>query len=229
MTADDQIVIHHDSSVDSTICAADEGSGLTPRPIRELTLADTQKFDCGSRHPARFPDQLAVPGTRMPTLQLMLDRLAGRGVILFGETKMPPKTDGHDVDPVQFVTQIAAFIKKYGIEDRFILQSADYRTIDAMHDINPRIRTCLLSARRYRPDYLGLVRQHHAACLVLSATDVVDATQIPQLQAAGISVFGNVADQESDWREYLRLGVDAMMTNDPARLIAFLKSAGVRH
>ena len=63
----------------------------------------------------------------------------------------------------------------YGLEDRFILQSSDYRTIDEMHDLNPRIRTCQLSPWLAKTDYLELARQHHAMCMLLRLQDA-DAT-----------------------------------------------------
>ncbi len=58
-------------------------------------------------------------------------------------------------------------MSKYGVEDRFILQSFDYRALDAMYRINSRIRTCLLGMQKLKPNYLEAVRQHHASCVVL--------------------------------------------------------------
>ena len=63
MTADDQLVITHDGTVNSTFCTAHPGSGLTPGPIRSMKLADVLKFDCGAKHRASYPTQRAVPGT----------------------------------------------------------------------------------------------------------------------------------------------------------------------
>jgi glycerophosphoryl diester phosphodiesterase len=50
-----------------------------------------------------------------------------------------------------------------------------------------------------------------------------NAAQVQQLRSAGIMVFSDVVDDETGWRAYLALGVDALFTNDPAGLIAFLK------
>jgi glycerophosphoryl diester phosphodiesterase len=220
MTADDQLVITHDGTVNSTFCTADSSSGLTPGPIRATKLADVLKFDCGSKHRAIYPTQKAVPGTHMPTPDAFFARYKNTRAWFFGETKMPNPSEG-EVDPVAFTQLVAASVHKYGLEDRFILQSLDYRTIDAMHDINPRIRTCLLSPWLAKTDYLELARQHHALCMLLRLQDA-DTTEVKRLRAAGVMIFSDVVDEEAGWRDYLARGVDALFTNDPARLIDFL-------
>ena len=126
------------------------------------------------------------------------------------------------VDPVAFARLVEAAVRKHGLEDRFILQSFDWRTLEAMHDINPRIRTCLLGAKAEKGAYLPLLRQHHASCLTLSSR-VTDADEVKQLRDAGVMVISDVVDDEAGWRINRELGMSAIFTNDPAGLIAFLK------
>ena len=220
LTADDQIVIQHDPNVPN-FCTTPPGSGVKPGPIRRLPLIDVLKFDCGSKHRATYPNQRAVPGAHMPTLDAFLAKFKNSKMLFFGETKMPKPADG-TVDPVAFTRQVEAMVRKYGLEDRFILQSFDWRTIDAMDAINPRIGTCLLGVDRAKMDYIELARQHHAGCVVLRVQDT-SATQVRQLRDAGVMVFSDVVDDEAGWRAGLSLGVDALFTNDPAALITFLK------
>jgi glycerophosphoryl diester phosphodiesterase len=128
---------------------------------------------------------------------------------------------------VAFTRLVAAVVKKYHLEDRFILQSADYRSIDAMHEIDPHIRTCLLHPWLAKTDYLELARQHHAMCMLLRLKDT-DAAEVKRLRDAGVQVFSDVVDDEAGWRDYLARGGDAIFTNDPAGLIVFLKQNGAR-
>ena len=221
VTADDQLVISHDNTINPTFCSPDPRSGLTAGPIRTLVLADVLQFDCGSRHRAIYPNQAAVPGTRMPTLEAFLARYHDARQVLFGETKMPGPHEG-DVDPVAFAKLVAGMVHRYGLEDRFILQSADFRTIDAMHAISPRIRTCLLYPWLAKEDYLELVHQHHATCLLLRLQDA-DADEVRRLRGAGIMVISDVVDNEADWGRYIDRGVDGVFTNDPGALIGYLK------
>ncbi|WP_176593902.1 glycerophosphodiester phosphodiesterase family protein [Sphingobium sp. EM0848] len=227
MTVDDQLVIQHDPTVNATFCSAPSDSGLAPGPIRAMKLADVLKFDCGSRHRAIYPTQKAVPGTKMPTLDAFLARYKNTKPLFFGETKMPGPQDG-DVDPTAFARLVDTAVRKYRLEDRFILQSFDWRTIDAMHAINPRIQTCLLGVWREKTDYLELARQHHAMCMLLRLQDA-DAAEVGRLRAAGVKVFSDVDDTAAGWRAYLARGDDALFTNDPLGLIAFLKQEQTAH
>ena len=221
VTADDQLVVQHDGKVPG-FCSA---PGLERAPIRSLSLADALKFDCGSEHRAQYPTQKAVPGTPMPSLDAFFARYAHAKQILFGETKMPGKNEG-TVDPVQFSRLLAAAIHKYRLEDRFILQSGDWRTIDAMHEIAPTVRTCLINAKPEQGAPLDLVRQHHASCFLLSRQNTPE--QVKQLKDAGVIALSNVDDDDAAWRADLQQGVDAIFTNDPVALIAFLKGTGLR-
>lgn len=221
MTADDQLVVQHDPTVNATFCTAEPGAGVSPGPVRAMTLADVLKFDCGSKHRAIYPTQKPVPGARMPTPDAVFARYKDTPALFFGETKMPKPAEGQ-VDPVVFARLIDAAVRKHGLEGRFILQSFDWRTIDAMHEINPRIRTCLLGAKAEKGAYLPLLRQHHASCLTLSSK-VTDAEEVRDLRDAGVMVISDVVDDEAGWRVNRELGMSAIFTNDPEGLIAFLR------
>lgn len=221
VTADDQLVIQHDAIVNATFCTAEPGSGVAPGPIRTMKLAEVLKFDCGSKHRAIYPTQKPVPGTRMPTPDEFFARYKDTKALFFGEAKMP-KPDKGEVDPVAFARLIEAAVRKHGLEDRFILQSSNWRAIDAMHEINPRIRTCLLGVKAEMGPYLAILRQHHASCLTLNSK-VTNATEVKQLRDAGVMVISDVVDDEAGWRINREIGMSAIFTNDPAGLIAFLK------
>jgi len=227
MTADDKIAVHHDTNINPDFCTPDAGSTVAPGPVRDLSFAEMQTFDCGAgvRPAYAGAKHVAAPGARIPSLDDVLRPFQDGDIRFFAETKIPK---GSDVDPVKFATLLNAAVREYGLEDRLILQSFDFRTIDALHKINPRIRTCLLGAPKLTRDYLVMLRQHNAACIVLGPTDI-DARGVRQLQEAGILVFSNVADTQSEWKEYADLGVDAIFTNDPDGLIGFLKKAGLCH
>jgi glycerophosphoryl diester phosphodiesterase len=221
VTADDQLIIQHDGTVPA-FCEPDPGSVVVRAPVRSLTLRDLLKFECGSHHRAIYASQQAVPGTHMPTFDAFLRRYKGSKKLFFGETKMPGRNEGI-VDPVAFSQLVSDKVHHYRLEDRFILQSADYRTLDAMHDINPRIRTCLINVKPDVGDYLALAREHHAVCMLLKSTQT-NAAQVKQLRDAGVMVFSDVVDDAANWRINRDLGMDAIFTNDPKGLIAFLKA-----
>jgi glycerophosphoryl diester phosphodiesterase len=219
VTADDQIVIHHDSVVNGAICKA---TGVQPGQIRLLRLDALRQFDCGSTAPPAHPKQKHVPGARMPTFEEFLKAVQGSKTLLLGETKMPPE-GAASATPERFIELIYPLIRKYRVEDRFILQSADYRTIDELHKRDSRIATCLLSARRFKPDYLGLARKHKATHLMLRFDDI-DKAGVQTLKAAGLQVYSGTSNKPSEWPQYVEMGMDGILTDDPVALIEYLKS-----
>lgn len=226
MTADDRVVVYHDATINPDFCTPEEGSAVTPAAVRDLTFAQTQEFDCGTGVRPIYAGErfVPVPGARIPELSEVLRAFRDSDALFFAETKIPRDAD---IDPVLFATLLEQAVRENGLEDRLILQSFDFRTVDALHQINPRIRTCLLGVPRQTREYLRMLRQQNATCIVLSHEEV-DAAEVRALQDAGILVFSGVADDESSWEKYIDLGVDALFTNDPEAAIDFLRQTGVR-
>lgn len=221
LTSDGRIVIHHDSTVNAKICKAPEGSGVTARPIGLMTLLQLEQFDCGSFDRPNSPRYKAVPEAKMPTLDEFLSAVVDSKVPLLGETKMPPEGAEYAPDPVSFVDLVIASLKKFGVEDRFILQSADYRTLDAMRQKNPKVGICLLNARRFKPRYLELVKKHHATHIMLR-TDDATPEQLQALRAAGVKILSSTANTREDWKAYVDMKMDGILTDDPEGLMEFL-------
>lgn len=82
------------------------------------------------------------------------------------------------------------------------MQSSDYRTLDAMHEINPQIRTCLLRPWNAKIDFLELARKRHSTCMLLRLENA-DAAQVKRLRDAGILIVSEFVDTEREWRGYL--------------------------
>jgi glycerophosphoryl diester phosphodiesterase len=210
VTADDRIVLHHDTAVNPKICAA---SGVAPGPIRSLTLAQIRRFDCGAP---------AVPGTRMPTLEEFLEEFRHSSIELLGETKMETEASPTFVTPQEFIGLVEPIIRRFGVAKRFILQSGDYRTIDEMRRRNPLVRACLLGARRFRPKYIEVGREHRAGFLMLSFADV-DADGVRRLHEAGFRIISSTANDAEAWRKYTEMGMDGILTDNPEGAIEFLR------
>lgn len=231
MTADDQLVVYHDATIHPGICQPDAGSTVVAGPIRALTAAQIGEFDCGSqvRDIYDVAGYQPVPGARIPTLESVLAAFAQSGLHFYAETKVPRPVDGvADVDPQRFAAGIEALVRKYGLEARFVLQSSDYRTLDAMRGLNGQVTTCLLGAHHWgHRDFAGMLERHDAACILLRDT-VADAGVVRQLQADGVQVYSEVIDTPAQWQRYLDLGVDVIFTNHPEGAIAFLREQGRR-
>ena len=224
VTKDDRVVVHHDRAVNLDICFITGEVQRERRPIiRLLSFADTQRFDCGSRNPNRFPNWKPAPGARMPELGEVFELLRGSKVQILAETKMAPDGDSGFVPPVHFAKLVYEIVRRYGMEERVILQSGDYRTLTEIRRLEPSFRVCQLLAWRQPGDWVRTAIEFGATHQLLtnSALKVAD---VRQLKAAGVTVFSSTANDAAAWKKVVDLEVDGILTDDPAGLIEYLKS-----
>jgi glycerophosphoryl diester phosphodiesterase len=222
VTKDDVVVVSHDPVVNRKICTG-PGAG---RPIRTLTLAELRQCDCGSRRNPGFPKQQPVPGTRIPTLDEVF-ALAPRGSFHFNiETKIFPSRPNLTPPPEKFAELVLDVIRRHKLESRVILQSFDYRTLAAMKKLAPEIRLSALDSRG-KQDFVTLARGA-GATIISPETHLVTAEKVKAAHGAGLEVVPWTANEPAEWDKLIQAGVDAIITDDPAALIQYLKSRKLR-
>jgi glycerophosphoryl diester phosphodiesterase len=225
-----------------------EGPLLAPgTPIRALTLAQLKQYDCGVHTLAAFPHQVAVPHTAIPTFDEVLG-LATEGAqkrrfefggIQFGgiqfnvETKIFPNHPEFTPSPEEFVRMINEAVVQRGLESRVILQSFDFRTLHAMRALNPKIRlSALFGASRddammgiHEPDksFAGIAKQSGAEILS-PEQGLVTPEEVATAHAMGLEVAPYTVNDAADWRRMADAKVDAIITDDPAGLLAWLRA-----
>ncbi len=222
VTKDNVLVISHDPHINGQICTG-------PHPgiaIHELTLAELRQYDCGALKNPHFAKQTPVPGTRIPTLDEVLD-LASRGSFQFNiETKSFPDHPELTPAPEEFSRMLLAAIRKHRLESRVIVQSFDFRTLVAMKRLAPDIRLAALWEGKARP-FPEIAREAQAG-IISPEFRLVTPEQVQASHAAKLEVVPWTADTPQDWQRLIDAGVDAIITDDPAALIAYLKERGLR-
>ena len=149
MTADNELLVTHDADINPSFCSTPDGSGMVPKPVRVLTLEQSRGFDCGTRSRAIYPDA-EKRAAGMPSLEEVFEAFRDDANIrYFIETKVPkPGAPGEPIDTTLYAAKLDQLVRRYGLEDRVILQSFDWGTIRAMHELNPQVRTCPLGVPR---------------------------------------------------------------------------------
>ena len=218
VTKDDVLVVSHDPTLLPAICSG-------PKPsvaIRELTLQELRQYDCGSLKNAAFPKQQPVPRTRIPTLDEVLTMAAPSKVEFNIETKIFRDKPDYTPAPEEFSRLMLAAIRKHHLESRVILQSFDFRTLHSMKKLAPEIR---LSALYMGPakDFVAIAREADAQ-IVSPYYTLVNKRQVEAAHRAGLQVVPWTANTPKDWDALIDAKVDAIITDDPAELIAYLKS-----
>jgi glycerophosphoryl diester phosphodiesterase len=223
VTRDNVLVLSHDPVLSAEKCRGPEGT----RVIHELTLEQVRRFDCGAAPIKGFPKQQPVPRTRIPTFDEVL-ALAPRGNFGFNvETKSFPKSPEYAPPPEEFARLVAAAIRRHKLEARMIVQSFDFRTLAAMKKIMPEVKLSALWNSGDR-SFVEIAREAAGAQIVSPEHRLATPERVKEAHAAGIQVVPWTADTPADWDRLIAAGVDAIITDDPAALIAHLKARGLR-
>jgi len=222
VTRDNVLVVSHDPTLSKPICSGPKDHAV----IHELTLAEIHEYDCGALQNPNFPKQTPVPGTRMPTLDEVF-ALAPRGDFQFNvETKIFPDRPALTPPPEEFAHLLLDAIRRHKLEKRVIVQSFDYRTLHAMKKLAPEIRLSALYEAG-PADYVTIAREAGAS-IVSPDFKTVTPDKVHAAHEAGLQVVPWTANRPADWEKLQAAQVDAIITDDPAALIAWLKAKGLR-
>ena len=222
VTRDDVVVVTHDPKLNSAICRSPGG----PTVIREATLAELARWDCGALRNPRFRRQRPIPGARIPTLDQVL-ALADRGSFLFNvEIKSYPERPELTPSPGRFAELVLQAIRRHHLEKRVVVQSFDFRILHAMRTMAPEIRLAALYvgapkafAAIARAGSAGIVAPHHA---------LVTRRRVQKAHSAGLEVIAWTVNRPRQWGRLIAAEVDGIITDDPAALIEYLRAKGLR-
>jgi glycerophosphoryl diester phosphodiesterase len=222
VTSDNVLVVSHDPVMNPDYCTPPEGWTGT-RTIREMTFAELRGWDCGARANPGFPRQKPVPGTRVPSLDEVF-ALAPRGTFGFNvETKIFAAKPELTPPPAEFARLLLDAIRRHKLENRVIVQSFDFRTLEAMRKMAPEVA---LSALHAPPGsgYVGAAKAVGARWWSPHYS-IVTPELVEEAHKAGMKVVPWTANDASVWKKLAGARVDAIITDDPEALIAWLKQA----
>lgn len=227
VTKDDQVVVTHDPLVNPNLCLGPSGERITTEvPIRTLTLAEVKRFDCGSIPNPRFPRQKTIPKTSMPSLDEVCALASRTKVRLNVETKIVPGQPDLTPAPERFAELVAGVLRKHGLIGRTTIQSFDRRTLIAAKKIDPAITIAQLTGENM-PDLVAAAKAIGAE-IVSPNHEWITKDEVARLHAEKIRVIPWTANDERAWARLVDFGVDGIITDDPAALIAFLEARRAR-
>ena len=165
LTADDVVVISHDTSLNPDHTRDAKGAWLAPKsgaPIRTLTLAQLQTYDVGRIDPSSnygklFALQIPRDGERIPTLASLFAQVQARGAdaatVRFNiETKIDPSKPDETAAPEPMVRALLAEIDKANMASRVTIQSFDWRTLTLVGKLAPQLPRAYLTTPRTLKD-----------------------------------------------------------------------------
>ena len=186
-----------------------------------------------------------MDGTRIPRLSDLFDLVRKSGNTRVGfdcETKVSPLERSLTLPPEAFARRVIAEIRKSGWQERLMIQSFDWATLQVVQRIAPEIRTMYLSSPRtlkpeadgrpspwlagFSPEQLGSVpKAVKAAGGKIWAPNQTFLTpeMLAEARSYGIAVIPWTVNDPAMMRKLLDMGVDGIISDRPDLVQAELK------
>lgn len=258
VTRDGVLVISHERGLNPDLARDADGKYVAApgTPFIQLSLGEVKQFDVGQIRPgstyaAQFPDQHAVPGTRIPTLKDLIDlvRRSGDGQVRLNvETKIDPNHPDESPPPERFVTLLLDLLRTEKFEDRVMVQSFDWRTLQLVQKLAPEIPTVYLTVQSGRDPTVfsdkasewtaGFNPAEHGRSIPRTikaaggafwspyARDVTPAL-MAESHALGLKVVVWTANQPEDMARLIGMGVDGIISDRPDLLRKVAAEQGI--
>lgn len=153
MTRDQVLIVQHDLMINPDITQDKKGNWVqNKRIIKDLLLKKIQQYDVGhiNRNTAYgriFPQQLAYPGTSIPTLQEVIQYVKKRnprtGFQI--EIKTDPTLPNLSPRPEWIAKKLVKLIHEEDIGSRTQIQAYDWRCLFAIQKLDPTLATAFLT------------------------------------------------------------------------------------
>jgi glycerophosphoryl diester phosphodiesterase len=245
VTADGEVVIAHDPALNPAITRDAGGRWLPGRGslIRSLTLAQLQAYDVGRIDPdtpyaKTFSAQQARDNTQVPTLAALFEHVKARGAnhVRFNiETKIDPTRPDDTVSAEAMTGALLQVIERAGMAERVSIQSFDWRTLQLVRRLAPRIPMVHLTIQTANNDNLrggewtaGLRLDDHGSVpkLVKAAGGTVWSPNggaltealVREAHALDLKVIPWTINTPADMERLIGWGVDGIITDYPDRL-----------
>ena len=228
ITSDRKVVVSHEPWFESDITTKPDGSFVKPGEamsynIFRMDYDSIKKFDVGMKPHPRFPKQEKLKAIK-PLLSDLFDSVAENMKIrrrpfpYFNiEIKSLPAGDRkfHPA-PAEFVELLMAVIKDKGVEERVIIQSFDFRTLQYLHNKYPSIKTSMLIEDSDEDDFEGqLKRLGYTPEYYSPNFDLVDEKLVKLCHEKYMKIIPWTVNDDKILKKLKKMGVDGVITDYP--------------
>jgi glycerophosphoryl diester phosphodiesterase len=204
-SSDGHLVVIHDLTLE----ALTNGSGR----VMAHTLGALRVLDAGSHFGPEFA------GARIPLLNEVLDLTRGKMLVNI-ELKTP------DTGSAGLGADVVAAVRAHGMADQVVVSSFNPFALRRAKLAGPEIECALLVAHDL-PGWMrwGVTRRYSRADGVHPESVMVDKAYVTWARSVRLPVRVWTVDDETEMRRLLALGVDAVITDVPDRMIEIIKSS----
>jgi len=228
ITKDKKVILSHEQWFGQEITTKPDGTYMGAREERKyniywMTYEQTKDFDVGMKPHPRFPQQQKMKVTK-PLLSDVVDSVnkammtRRRPFPYYNiETKTNPEFDGvFQPKPGEFVELLMGVIKEKGIEDRVIIQSFDFRTLQYLHEKYPDIKTAMLIEDFDKRSLEDQVKALGFTPTIYSpAFSLVNEKLLNSCHKQNMKVIPWTVNDKAKIEELKKMGVDGIITDYP--------------
>jgi glycerophosphoryl diester phosphodiesterase len=204
-SSDGHLVVIHDLTLESLT----NGTGR----VTAHSLGALRALDAGSHFGPRFA------GTRIPLLNEVLDLMRGK-LLANVELKVP------DTGSSGLGADVVAAVRAHGMADQVVISSFNPFELRKAKLAGPEIECALLVAHDL-PGWMrwGVTRRYSRAEGIHPEAVMVDAAYACWARNARLPLRVWTVDDEAEMRRLLALGVDAVITDLPDRMLEIAQSS----
>jgi glycerophosphoryl diester phosphodiesterase len=204
LSKDGKIVVIHDE----ILGRATNGQGK----VSDHTLQELKKLDAGSKFRAEFS------GERIPTLQEVLDLAKGR-VLVNIEIKDPT----YGQYPItELADKALKEVKKAGMMGRVIFSSFNPDSLEYIEKTEPRAWVAFLYHRPWGS--LAEITGERKYQVLNLRNIHLTREKVDKIRKEGMKLNVYTVNTEEELEQFVKWGVDGIITNYPDRLIRILKA-----
>jgi len=217
LTADGVLVLIHDQTLDRTTSCTGN--------VTDITFAALQDCDAGwwwtpgqstTSADEDAPHPLRGLGITVPAAQELFDYVTSLGP----DDKHTINIEIKDADFVAPTQALVSLIDKSGLKDRTIVQSFYPPALDYVKSLDPTIATALLTEGTTTPYLAWSIPDDHQWISPSNGDVDLNNRTVEAAHAAGKKVILWTPDSREDLTTAGQLGVDGLITNYPACLLA---------
>jgi glycerophosphoryl diester phosphodiesterase len=159
----------------------------------------------------------------VPTLDQVLEAGAGNDMIFDIEAKQCGLLTPH---PHDYARLILGAIDRTGMAERVMVRSFDHSILRAVHDLRPEIPRVALVAEKAL-NWVRICERAEAQC-ISPWYKLVSKAAVRRAHEAGLVVMPWTVNKRRSWARMVELGVDWIITDDPAALVRYLSQSAAR-
>jgi glycerophosphoryl diester phosphodiesterase len=202
--ASGELVVIHDHELSRTT----NGVGL----VKDATLPELKRLSAGAWYDKEFATE------RIPTLEEVLSLVSGKLLINIEIKNAPVSYDDIEDD-------LISVLEGYEFRERLIISSFDHQFMLRLHKLNSGLKLAVLA------DAILIDLKEYAAKFAATywhpCYGSLTAAAIKDAHAAGLEVNAWTINEQRDWVDSAKNGLDGIVTDDPEGLKKLIERANL--